>query len=124
MSSSLLNIGATGLQVANINLQVTGNNIANANTTGFKTSRPEFQDIVGAAVKNTIGGNQIGRGIRLSGVKEMMSQGAIVSSDSPTDDASATPPCSKSFTRCWKPPARGWLTCRGTSFRAAIPPWS
>ncbi|MCQ9372145.1 flagellar basal body protein, partial [Corynebacterium sp. 35RC1] len=35
MSSSLLNIGASGLRVADINLQVTGNNIANASTPGY-----------------------------------------------------------------------------------------
>ncbi|HET8903940.1 MAG TPA: flagellar basal body protein, partial [Saccharospirillum sp.] len=36
--------GLSGIAAANKDLQVTGNNIANASTTGFKTSRTEFGD--------------------------------------------------------------------------------
>ena len=39
------NIGLSGLYAANKQLDVTGNNIANVATTGFKSSRAEFSDI-------------------------------------------------------------------------------
>ena len=35
----------SGLRAASANLDVTGNNIANANTVGFKRSRAEFADV-------------------------------------------------------------------------------
>lgn len=38
------NIGLSGLYAANKSLDVTGNNIANVATTGFKSSRAEFAD--------------------------------------------------------------------------------
>jgi flagellar hook protein FlgE len=37
--------GLSGLNAASHNLEVIGNNVANANTTGFKASRAEFADI-------------------------------------------------------------------------------
>ena len=43
------NIGLSGLYAANKQLDVTGNNIANVNTTGFKSSRAEFADVYAGA---------------------------------------------------------------------------
>ena len=43
------NIGLSGLYAANKQLDVTGNNIANVNTTGFKASRAEFADVYAGA---------------------------------------------------------------------------
>ncbi len=77
--------GISGMRGSGEALSIYGDNIANANTSGFKTSRPEFQDLVAASLKNPLGGNQVGRGTRLSAVTPLMAQGAIVSSDSPTD---------------------------------------
>jgi flagellar hook protein FlgE len=45
MSSSLLT-AVSGLQAAQQMLDVTGNNLANVNTTGFKSQRADFQDLV------------------------------------------------------------------------------
>ena len=42
------NIGLSGLYAANKQLDVTGNNIANVATTGFKSSRAEFEDVYSA----------------------------------------------------------------------------
>ena len=42
--------GLSGLNAASRNLDVIGNNIANANTTGFKSSRAEFADMVAASM--------------------------------------------------------------------------
>ena len=47
------NIGLSGLYAANKQLDVTGNNIANVATTGFKSSRAEFSDIYAASKLGT-----------------------------------------------------------------------
>ncbi|ANJ75498.1 flagellar hook-associated protein FlgK [Ralstonia insidiosa] len=70
MSSSLLNIGATGLQVANINLQVTGNNIANANTPGY--SRQEAVQTENIPLYAGVG--YLGQGANVTTVKRIYDQ--------------------------------------------------
>jgi flagellar hook protein FlgE len=49
------NIGLSGLSAANKALNVTGNNIANVATTGFKSSRAEFADQYAASIRATAG---------------------------------------------------------------------
>lgn len=82
---SALNTGVAGLAGQGEALSIYSDNIANANTTGFKTSRPEFQDVVAKSLKGTMGGNQIGTGARLAAVSPVFSQGEIVQTESPTD---------------------------------------
>src|SRR5262249_62163622 len=65
--------GVTGLQGQGEALSIYGDNIANANHTGFKVSRPEFQDAVAKSLKGWLGGNQIGRGTRLASVQPIFS---------------------------------------------------
>jgi len=77
--------GISGMRGSGEALSIYGDNIANANTSGFKTSRPEFQDLVATSLRNPLGGNQVGRGTRLAAVTPLMAQGLIVSSDSSTD---------------------------------------
>lgn len=77
--------GITGLQGQGEALSIYGDNIANANTVGFKTSRPEFQDVIAKSLKGLLGGNQIGRGVRLAAVNPIFSQGSIVQTESATD---------------------------------------
>jgi flagellar hook protein FlgE len=77
--------GVTGLQGQGEALSIYGDNIANANTNGFKVSRPEFQDVISKSLKGLLGGNQIGRGIRLSAVNPVFSQGSILQTESATD---------------------------------------
>lgn len=77
--------GITGLQGLGEAISIYGDNIANSNTTGFKTSRPEFQDVVSKSLKGLLGGNQIGKGTRLSSVNPVFAQGSIVQTDSATD---------------------------------------
>ena len=45
MSYIALNTAATGMSALSTSLDVTANNLANANTTGFKSSRANFEDI-------------------------------------------------------------------------------
>ncbi|KAA0944680.1 flagellar hook protein FlgE [Pseudomonas sp. ANT_H14] len=70
------NIGLSGLYAANKQLDVTGNNIANVATTGFKSSRAEFADVY-AASKLGSGHNAIGSGVSLAAVSQQFSQGEI-----------------------------------------------
>ncbi|MCC5862915.1 MAG: flagellar hook protein FlgE [Gammaproteobacteria bacterium] len=66
----------SGLNAASADLRVTGNNIANSGTTGFKGSRAEFADIFATAYGG-VGRTAIGTGVRLSSVTQQFSQGNI-----------------------------------------------
>jgi flagellar hook protein FlgE len=82
-----LNTGATGLTANGDALGVVGDNIANANTVGFKRSRANFEDMVANAGRSDL--LQIGAGSRIGSVQQMFNQGALVSTNSPTDLALA-----------------------------------
>ncbi len=66
----------TGLNAASEALNVTGNNIANAGTTGFKESRAEFGDIYSVAYGG-INNRAIGQGTQLQAVAQQFSQGSL-----------------------------------------------
>src|SRR6478735_4394133 len=55
---SSLYTGVSGIAAQGEALGVIGDNIANANTTGFTASRAEFQDIVAKSLKGILGGNK------------------------------------------------------------------
>ncbi len=76
--------GLSGLNAAAKNLDVIGNNVANASTVGFKASRAEFQDIYAAAL-NGAGVNQIGIGVNLGAVAQQFTQGNISTTENPLD---------------------------------------
>ncbi|WP_417706728.1 flagellar hook protein FlgE [Pseudomonas sp.] len=70
------NIGLSGLRAATSDLNVTGNNIANAGTAGFKQSRAEFADVYAASVLGT-GKNAQGSGVLLADVSQLFNQGNV-----------------------------------------------
>lgn len=70
------NIGLSGLRAATSDLNVTGNNIANAGTAGFKQSRAEFADVYAASVLGS-GANPQGSGVLLGDVSQLFNQGNI-----------------------------------------------
>ncbi len=73
-------VALSGLNAASSDLNVTANNIANANTTGFKGSRAEFSDVF------AVGGSQaIGNGTRLATVTQEFSQGGVDFTDRALD---------------------------------------
>ncbi len=75
--------GTSGLSSASSELAVIGDNIANANTVGFKSERAAFED---ALAQNVIGGaGQIGLGSRLQAVEKMITQGALSNTGIATD---------------------------------------
>jgi len=70
------NIGLSGLYAANKQLDVTGNNIANVATAGFKSSRAEFADVY-SATKLGSGSKVVGSGVSLANVSQQFTQGDI-----------------------------------------------
>ena len=77
--------GVSGLNAAGRNLEVIGNNVANASTVGAKVSRAEFADIYARAVSG--GANNIGLGVSLAAVTQQFSQGSLSTTDNPLDMA-------------------------------------
>ena len=73
--------GLSGLNASSKNLEVIGNNVANANTIGAKESRAEFADMYASAINGT----SIGIGVNLQAVTQQFTQGNITTSDSPLD---------------------------------------
>jgi len=86
---SSLYTGVSGLAAQGEALGVIGDNIANANTVGFKASRAEFQDIVAKSLKGILGGNQIGRGVKIGAVNPILVQGNVDATEKVTDLAIA-----------------------------------
>jgi flagellar hook protein FlgE len=76
--------GLSGLNAASKNLEVIGNNVANANTYGAKASRAEFGDMYAAALGGA-GGNNIGIGVNLQAVTQQFSQGNITTTANSLD---------------------------------------
>ena len=66
--------GLSGLNAASRSLDVIGNNIANANTTGMKASRAEFADVVASSI-GAGGGNNAGLGVAVETVSQTFTQG-------------------------------------------------
>ena len=77
--------GLSGLNAASKNLDVIGNNIANANTYGAKVARAEFADVYANAISGS--SNQIGIGTTLATVAQQFTQGNITTTDNPNDVA-------------------------------------
>lgn len=77
-------IGLSGMRAASKDLNVTGNNIANAGTVGFKRSRAEFADVYAATVLGT-GKTQNGSGVLLADVAQLFQQGIINPTENPLD---------------------------------------
>lgn len=69
--------GLSGLNASSKNLDVIGHNIANSNTTGFKSSRAEFNEMVASAM-GASSGNNAGIGVSVAAVSQQFSQGVIV----------------------------------------------
>jgi flagellar hook protein FlgE len=84
LSSSLFS-GISGLNTLGNSMTVIGDNIANVNTVGFKSSRVTFQDVLSQTVSTTAGTAQVGRGTSLADITSSFSQGSFESTDSTTD---------------------------------------
>ncbi|MBK6852585.1 MAG: flagellar hook protein FlgE [Burkholderiales bacterium] len=78
--------GLSGLNTSSKNLEVIGNNIANANTFGSKASRAEFADMY-AGMLNATGGSDVGMGTQIAAITQQFSQGAITATENSMDVA-------------------------------------
>ena len=78
------NTALSGLRAANTDLEVTGNNIANASTTGFKRSRAEFGDVYANSLIGG-GGNSTGSGVLVNSISQQFDQGNISFTDNSLD---------------------------------------
>lgn len=77
-------VAISGLNAAQSELAVTANNIANSSTTGFKGSRVQFAELYSASAQ---GGSTFaaGSGVRIAGVSQQFTQGAINFTDNGLD---------------------------------------
>jgi flagellar basal-body rod protein FlgG len=88
-------ISATGMKAQEMRINVIANNLANVNTTGYKTSRLELEDLAYETLKaqgaQAAGGTQIptgiqiGLGVRLSAIQKNFLQGDYQQTQNPLD---------------------------------------
>jgi flagellar basal-body rod protein FlgG len=86
---------ATGMEAQQLNMDVTANNLANVNTTGFKKSRVDFQDLLYQTVKSAGAmqaqgtqvptGIQVGLGTRMAATQKIFTQGDYKQTDNDLD---------------------------------------
>jgi len=84
LTSSLF-AGVSGLSAMGNAMTVIGDNIANVNTIGFKSSRVTFQDVLSQTVATNSGSAQVGRGTSVGEIAGQFIQGSFESTESPTD---------------------------------------
>jgi len=77
-------VALSGLHASTTDLQTTGNNIANAETAGFKASRAEFVGVYASAY-GAISNVTNGSGTRTANIRQIFSQGNIEFTDNSTD---------------------------------------
>ncbi len=77
--------GVSGMNAAGQQISVIGDNIANVNTPGFKSSRAEFQDVLAGNLAGSASGGQVGAGARIAGVNQSFTQGSLESTGVTTD---------------------------------------
>lgn len=77
--------GVSGINANGNALSVVGNNIANLNTVGFKSSRSVFADLISASLGGVGGDIQVGLGVALNGVQGNFSQGTYSTTSNTLD---------------------------------------
>ncbi len=95
MALLALHSAATGLNALSTELDVTANNLANVNTTGFKAQRVNFEDLLyqhkrQPGVENALGdrtpaGLQVGLGVQVSNTQYNFAQGSAIDTGRPLD---------------------------------------
>ena len=94
--SYALSSGVTGLQAHQKMLDAAGNNLANVNTTAYKSSRVSFAELLSQTLESasqptdSVGGTnpqQMGSGVGIASIGQNMNQGSIVNTGNPLDAA-------------------------------------
>ncbi|VAX30353.1 Flagellar basal-body rod protein FlgG [hydrothermal vent metagenome] len=88
-------IAATGMEAQKLNIDVIANNLANVNTTGYKRSRADFQELMYEEIKapgavsadgtQLPSGIQVGLGVRPVAVQKIFEQGDFTPTGNPLD---------------------------------------
>lgn len=86
---------ATGMEAQQTRMDVTANNLANANTTGFKRERAEFEDLMSEQLRapGSPDGRapsepsplEVGMGVRTAATSRSLSPGEMLHTENPTD---------------------------------------
>jgi len=97
MAITALNAAATGLRALSTRIDVVANNLANAETTAFKRSRANFEDLMYLTLKQpgtasasgdiSPAGIFVGLGVRISNTQLDLEQGSMESTNAPWDVA-------------------------------------
>ena len=97
MAIAALNSAATGLRALSSEIDVVANNLANAETNGFKASRVNFEDLMYEQLKQpgvtSTGGDTspagifVGLGVKISNTQIDLTQGSPTSTGNPLDVA-------------------------------------
>ncbi len=77
----------SGLSANGISLSVIGDNVANMNTIGYKASRVAFGDVLSQTLTGTSGNSQVGRGVLVSDISPLFTQGSFETTASALDMA-------------------------------------
>src|ERR1700684_4372911 len=86
MNMSAFNIALSGLTAASTDLDVVSNNVANADTVGFKSSRAGFADGDAAGAVN-LNQSSVGQGVRVDATAQQFTQGDVTTTGSNLDIA-------------------------------------
>jgi len=78
--------GMVGLNVNSTSMTVLGDNIANVNTTAYKSNRSSFANILSSSLAGSVS-SDVGRGVQFQGTTPMWTQGTIENTNNPTDMA-------------------------------------
>jgi flagellar hook protein FlgE len=74
--------GVSGMKNLQTKMDVISNNIANVNTTGFKTGRVRFEDMISQSLANgqeSENGKQVGLGVKVGAIDTIMTSGSLQS---------------------------------------------
>ena len=101
MASTFMEAFKTGMVAQDYSLRTIANNMANANTTGFKSQRADFQDLMYTTLQasGALGANsvetpqalQYGLGTQLSGMTADLTEGPLIQTGNPIDLAISGP---------------------------------
>lgn len=82
---------ASGMMAQQMNIDNISNNLANVQSTGFKKSRVDFEDLLYAHMQDpntqATAGTQIGMGVRVTSTQRMFTQGSLLTTNNPYDMA-------------------------------------
>ncbi len=85
--SSAFYTGLSGLDTSGTAMGVLGDNVANINTTGYKSSSVFFADVLGLSLTGVMGGNRVGAGSKTQAVDVNYTQGTFKTTGSGSDVA-------------------------------------